>query len=90
MNRQLDIGMFYKMVSRVHTNLLDSSQWPSVRDMDDSFLDEISRACHGAQMALARFRRSVDDELERRGLDPFAMPLRLVPDPDPMKNKVEI
>src|SRR5690606_2334798 len=88
--RRLTMADLYRMVQTCHANLLDREKWPDVAQMDTEYLDEIDRALHGASKAVEGFRGMVRREKERRGERVFVMPLRLVEDYDPMKNKVDL
>lgn len=67
MIRRLTTGDLYSMIRVVHRNLLDSAQWPDVKEMDDDYLEEIRRALFGARAAVNGYERMVVDELRSRG-----------------------
>ena len=85
--RSLTMGELYRMLQQCHNNLLDRDKWPQVAEMETGYLDEIDRALWGSLEAVKGLRTMVQRELQARGENVFSMPLRLVPDPDPEKNR---
>jgi hypothetical protein len=81
---------FYGMVRVVHRHALDHSFWPDMTGIESAELNQIMAACHGSKWAVNRLEVAARKEMLRRGESQWHEPLRLVPDPDPLKNKVDI
>ena len=88
--RTLTMERFYAMVSAVHRHALNDSYWPSMTSLESAELNQVIAACHGSKWAVNRLEAAARREMKSRGEREWSMPLRLVPDPDPLKNKVEI
>ena len=84
------MGDLYEMVRAVHKRLPTFSGAPDLRLLADEYLKSIDAALVGSKVAVAALHSLVRNELQRRGLSTFMVPLRAVEDYDPLKNKVEI
>lgn len=88
--RTLTMASFYKLVSETHPNIFDPSYRPDLSEVDTAELSQIMAACHGARWAVGVLSAAARDELVRRNEEVWNPPLRLVEDPDPLKNRERV